>query len=297
MKNIFEKFLISVLLATSVLLGLSFWLNVKFHFNLFSLAHWNTLAQLQASHTPVDKAFYISVGVAIFIFLFGFVIIITHRHNSNVKTIPQQKNAEIQPIQQTAQQTASPQQQPSVLMTRPPRLNLPKNMAQVVAAKHNENSTQQQQTQPQTATNNGISPYNPLLAEIFSDAGYIVKKLPSISGFTPNLFAIGGNEILWFGGVDTDVQTIKSTINKLQETFRETLEDIPINIFSFIIDTTNKYSHENDADNETEIFHSVDECRQFIMEHSAPEIPEDEKENFQAYSEYIDTVIQYVKNL
>ena len=298
MKNIFEKFLITVLLATSTLLGLSFWLNVKFHFNLFSLAHWNTLAKLQASQTPIDKGFYISIGVAIFIFLFCLVVIITHRHTPISHTQQIQKTV-VKPIAQpVVQSTKEPvtEAQPSVLMARPPRLNLPKNMAEVVAAKHNAPASAPQQT-TKTSMGNETSPYNSVLSEIFSDAGYVVKKLPTISGFTPNLFAIANNEILWFGGVDCDKEIIKKTINKLQDTFRETLEDIPINIFSFILDTNNRYNHETDADSELEIFHSVDECRQFIMEHRATEIPESDKENFQAYSEYIDTIIQYIKNI
>jgi len=303
MKNIFEKFLISILLATSVLLGLSFWLNIKFHFNLFSLNHWNTLAQLQASHTSIDKAFYISICIAIFIFMFGLVVILTYKHaqKENIKPIHTETKPENIPASQIQQQSAVseehtiPEQQPSVLLTRPPRLNLPKNMGQVAAAIHNNNQQIQPQSQPKSNIQN-TNPYNSTLSEIFSNAGYVVKKLPTILGYTPNLFAIGGNEILWIGGVDCDIETIKKSINKLQETFRETLEDVPINIFSFIIDTKNIYTKAN-TDNETEIFHDIEECRKFIMEHSAPEIKDDEQDGFNAYSEYIDTIIQYIKNI
>ncbi|MBR5904017.1 MAG: hypothetical protein IKZ49_00610, partial [Alphaproteobacteria bacterium] len=160
------------------------------------------------------------------------------------------------------------------------------------------NNPQQQPVakQPISGTQNNVNPYNSILSDIFNNAGYVVKKLPTILGYTPNLFAIGGNEILWFGGVDCDIETIKKTINKLQDTFHETLEDVPINIFSFILDTQNKYTKEN-ADNETEIFHDIEECRQFISEHNAPVISDDDEDSFKAYSEYIDTIIQYIKNI
>ena len=68
MKKQFEHFLLSVLLGTSVLLALTFWLNIKFGFNCLSATHWATLASLQASQTPINKDFYLSIGVAIFVF-------------------------------------------------------------------------------------------------------------------------------------------------------------------------------------------------------------------------------------
>ena len=60
------------------------------------------------------------------------------------------------------------------------------------------------------------NPYNQIISEIFSNNGYVVKPNPTIVGFTPNLFAIGNNEVLWIGGVDCDEQKMTSAIEKLQ---------------------------------------------------------------------------------
>ena len=69
MRNKIERILLSILLGTSILLGLSFWLNMKFGFNLFLNEHWHKLSELQATHTPINPWFYVSIEIAIFLFL------------------------------------------------------------------------------------------------------------------------------------------------------------------------------------------------------------------------------------
>ena len=85
-----------------------------------------------------------------------------------------------------------------------------------------------------------------------------------------------------------------SGIQKLDSVFKETLEDITININAFIIDTFNKYNSVNDG---MLIFKSVDELKDFIKQHPADTITETDQESFDSYSEYIDTIIQYIKNI
>ena len=45
------------------------------------------------------------------------------------------------------------------------------------------------------------------------------------------------------------------------------------------------------------VFHNLDEIKEFISKHPADKIEGNEQENFDAYSEYMDTIIKYVKNL
>ena len=289
MKNKLEHILLSILLGLSVLLGLSFWVNTIYNFNIFSNAHWAEFARLQAAQTPISTGFYVSFAVAIFIFLIGlyFIYRTTLRRITKPNAIPisEQKTQIVEQQPHIVEQ--SHVEKPVVFDNRPPQLNLPTNMAQIAAQKYNQPKTAPRMDTP---TKN---PYNSIISEIFSNAGYVVKPNPSLSGFTPNLFAIGNNEVVWVGGIDCDMEKMMMGLQKLDSVFKETLEDIPINISAFMLDTLNKYPDNNNM----MIFKSVDELKEFIAEHPADPITETEKESFDSYSEYIDTIIQYIKNI
>ena len=291
MKNKLEYILLSILLGLSVLLGLAFWLNTIYNFNIFYAAHWDELSKLQASHTPISIDFYISFGVAIFIFIVGIYFI----YRSTLKDIPNTTTNEntmaaapsaVEQIQTEPQKNI---ETPSYF-NRPPRLNLPNNMAQIAQQKHtsaNKHPGIRQDTPSE-------SPYNPIISEIFSNNGYIIKQTPNISGFTPNLFAIGNNEVVWVGGVDCDIEKMTKGIERLSSVFQETLEDIQININAFILDTLNRYDSTNTG---LLVFKSIDELKAFVNEHPADAIEETDQESFDSYSEYIDTIIKYIKNM
>ncbi len=294
MRNFLEKFLISFLLIISILLGLSFWLNVKYSFNMFSAQHWTYLSQLQASNTHIEIGFYTSFIVAFVIFLFGTLAIFSIKHEQkqpvvhNTQTIPVPEPVQQKTTTQPAQDTVStPQYGP---MVRPQRLNLPKNMASVAAHNFEQNKNTQNQPKNQSTQD---SPYNPVIKEIFENAGYTIKQNPVISGLKMNLFAIGNNEIVWMGSVDSDIQKMKDAIEKLNNTFQETLDDITINIRSFVLDTRNIY----ESDDSVLVFHDTEELRNYVSQHPADNVNDSDKENFDAYSEYIDTIIKYIKNI
>lgn len=298
MKNKFEHFLLSVLLGTSTLLGLSFWLNVNYGFNLFYREHWDAVAKLQATQTPINRGFYISIIVAILIFIIGVYIIYRPRPKQKSSTIaPQEvRNTPTPSVAPSvvAEKTGNTESTPSVPVpnipiSRPPRLNLPSNMAQIAAQRQQSLATQKTPVQNQPEQN----PYTSVISQIFSDNGYSIKPNPKISGFTPNLFAIGPNESLWIGAIDTKPEDLMQAIEKLQSVFQETLEDIQININAFILDTLNQYQP-NDS---ILIFKSTDELKTFVSENPADTITDEERDNFDSYSEYIDTVIQYIKNI
>ena len=131
------------------------------------------------------------------------------------------------------------------------------------------------------------------MSDIFSSNGYTVKTNPTISGFVTNLFAIGHEEILWIGGVDCDMNMLKKAITKLNSVFSDTLPDIQINIFGFLLDTANRYSPDEDI----LVFHSTDEIQQYVSQNPDKNSDSEDTENFDAYSDYIDTIIQYIKNI
>lgn len=305
MTNKFERILLSILIGTSVLLGLSFWLNIIYGFNLFYSKHWDELAKLQAEHAPISTGFYASIGIAILIFILGLIFVYVPKFKHKTKqTITEKKTVEQKIELQTYTQKEINQEQNnisnipipqhSVPLARPPRLNLPTNMAQIVAQKHQQQNIQSSQQPKQNPENSSVNPYNSILAEMFAEKGYTIKPNQKISGFTPNLFAIGPDEILWIGGIDQDITKLQSAVDKLQSLFEETLEDITININPFMLYTTD---NQQTSDSIT-IFKSVKELKEFIS--GLPAVPTEDagldKSNFEAYSEYIDTIIQYLKS-
>ena len=294
MRNKFEHFLLSFLLGIAVLLGLSFWLNVIYGFNLFSKEHWNELARLQAEQIPVSTGFYVSIIVAVFIFVFGILLLyiiptikrtrekVSNSFLSTAPMVPSHKAEE-----KKEDNTIFEPQMPKLNMSQPPKLNLPSNMAEIMQQR-NENN--------QNKVKEPVTDYDAILTQIFKDKGFMVKPNPVISGFSPNLFAIAPNEIVWIGAVDTDINKLQSAINRLDGIFTDTLEDIKININAFLIDTKNIYQS-NDS---IFVFKTLEELKTFVTE-LPPAWPKDmsnaDQENFDAYSEYIDTIIQYVKNM
>lgn len=294
MRNKFEHFLLSFLLGIAVLLGLSFWLNVIYGFNLFSKEHWNELARLQAEQIPVSTGFYVSIIVAVFIFVFGILLLyiiptikrtrekVSNSFLSTAPMVPRHKAEE-----KKEDNTIFEPQMPKLNMSQPPKLNLPSNMAEIMQQR-NENN--------QNKVKEPVTDYDAILTQIFKDKGFMVKPNPVISGFSPNLFAIAPNEIVWIGAVDTDINKLQYAINRLDGIFTDTLEDIKININAFLIDTKNTYQ----SNASIFVFKTLEELKTFVTE-LPPAWPKDmsnaDQENFDAYSEYIDTIIQYVKNM
>ncbi len=152
-----------------------------------------------------------------------------------------------------------------------------------------------EQNKKQQNNNSGQeNPYNPMLAEIFTNNGFTVKPSLKLSNFSTNLFAIGPDEVVWIGAVDADINKFRECIEKLKSIFIDTLEDIEINVNSFMLDTQNKYQSN---DSSILLVKSVEELNKILAENPAVEIDENNSENFNAYSEYIDTIIQYAKNM
>ncbi len=290
MKKYLGQILATTLLGTSILLGLSFWLNVRFSFNILNATHWNELSKLQAAHTPINKLFYISLGIALFLFIFGAHLIFRPRFRNifkSNKTVNTYSPVQIKQSERGIEKEQIPLPQSAISLQRPPKLNLPKGMAIAAMQKHAFLQPQQKPDIKQPTI------YDSELSEIFNSAGYKVKPNLTITGFTTNLFAIGTNEKVWFGAVDCDIEKFTTAVNRLKSIFTETLDDVPINVSAFILDTKHLY----ESNNEALIFHSMDELKEFISKNPNPDITDSERENFDAYSDYIDTIIQYAKNV
>ncbi len=302
MKKNFENILLGLLWLMVATLGTTFWFNTRFGFNLFSGAHWDYLATQQASRAPVSFWFYFSFVAATFITLFVLYLLIKPRRRHIKISAPQKPNtpqktnpdaSQINIIPGTVQHAPTTPVAPTAtpMPPRPPRLNIaPAN----TFAPATPMPTTMTPTIPATTTTPSVQTKQdwPEIREIFSMAGYVIKPEPFINGKKMALLAIGTDEVLYLGAVGISTSQMQGCVNKLQQIFRDTLDDIEITVNAFILNPTG-----TDADESILTFGSIDELRHYMDEHRNTPLDTDDAENFAAYSEYITTVIEYIGKL
>lgn len=312
MKNQLDHFLLGLLWLLACTLGVSFWFNTKYGFNIFSIPHWQYLGTLQASGTPVKTGLYISMVIAVIIMMIGLYIILRPKFRKIRLAKPEEvvildtpaDSQTQQPETQITDSTAAP-----ISLVRPPRLEASRMSNTIgiaspgpVPAAHAvapitppvsaDMAMAPKITVPLTPGNNSNGSADfAHIEKIFTDAGYLVKKPPRIRTLRPALYAIGASEAVWIGAVGIEPARLAGAIDALNQIFVETLEDIKINIFGFVI------SPKPDAvgvDTSSIMrFDSVQDLAAFMADHPADPILDDEKSDFDAYSEYIDTVSDY----
>lgn len=305
MKIRIDNILLGTLWLLAVTLGASFWFNTIFGFNILSVKHWEYISYLQAAKTPINSMFYVSFVITVFVAILGLYVLIRPRlrkirlpivrisNNKPVQTSQPEKNtqadastldvtksAEIQKTVPTAPSV------PQHITVRPPRLNLPiaSNMSTPVINKQPTNNTFNNQQKP-------ADKEYPEIQEIFASAGYTVKKNPIINGIKTALLAIGSDEVLWIGAVGIKTTELRAMIDKLSQVFSDTLDDIYININGFVLFAPDEATAEFQN---ILMFNSITQLKEYMETRKNPTLPEEEKDNFDAYSEYIDTVINYI---
>ncbi|MBE6459602.1 MAG: hypothetical protein E7009_01290 [Alphaproteobacteria bacterium] len=302
MKKNFENILLGLLWLLAATLGTTFWFNTRFGFNLFSGAHWDYLATQQASRAPVSFWFYFSFVAATFITLFVLYLLIKPRRRHIKISAPQKTNtapktnpdaSQINIIPGTVQHAPITPVAPTAapMPPRPPRLNIaPAN----TFAPATPVPTTMTPTIPATTTTPSVQTKQdwPEIREIFSMAGYVIKPEPFINGKKMALLAIGTDEVLYLGAVGISTSQMQGCVNKLQQIFRDTLDDIEITVNAFVLNPTG-----TNADESVLTFNSIDELRHYMNEHRNTPLDTDDAENFAAYSEYITTVIEYIGKL
>ncbi len=296
MKRRIDNMLLGLLWLLAMTLGACFWFNTIFGFNILSAAHWQYLAYIQATQTPVRSLFYISFVIIVFIMVVGLYLIMRPRLrkirlpimriSKNRDSVAPQQNTTLQNQQVLSPApapTANAQTDPSTDL-RPARLNTISFATQPTPTS-TPNGTQPNTTVAVAATITDIQ-------QVFINAGYTVKTPARIGGIKTPLLAIGTNEALWLGANGATVSDVRAAIDKMTAVFVDTLEDITINVTGFVLDARDDATSEY-AD--ILVFRSIDELRQYIAtrQNIAP-TNIDDAENFNAYSEYIDTVINYI---
>ena len=296
MRNKLDNFLLATLWLVASTLGVCFWFNIRFGFNIFSSAHWHHLAYMQASQNPVSLTFYISMVISVIIVIFGLYLLIRPRfrkfqvpvHNTSTQNIHHAPTVspttpQPAPIQMpTVAQTPAPTPEPAPVateptLTRPPRLNIA-----ITPQLHNTPLPQQTVQAPSASSQ---------LREIFEGAGYTIKNNPRIGTVQTELFAIGTNEVLWIGATGIPTTDLQRAIDTVNQIFSDTLDDIIINVNGFVISAPDA-----NAPGAPDIltFDKIDTLRQYMSEHKNPPLGEDDNGNFDAFSAYISTVIDYL---
>ena len=325
MMNRINNLLIGLLWLLASTLGATFWFNTMFGFNIFSLAHWQHLAYMQATGQAVKPTFYISIVVIVLVMLIGLYKLlqprfrhitmpIFDRENSPAQsqTITTSTQTVVQPVaatkpaapaptethtvtppEQKPVETTTPVQTPTAPTTtsdptlvRPPRLNIP-----TVTR-----TTPIPQVPLTTATPTTTPRANPEteyaeIRNIFESAGYVFKGMPKIKGVQTATVAIGTGEVLWIGGVGVTNADMRRAVQTMSDVFSDTLDDIEININAFIIGAPDANTA---PDTDILQFANAEELRNYINERPNTPPDADESDNFDAYSGYIGTVMEYI---
>ncbi|MEE1111287.1 MAG: hypothetical protein UIH99_03680 [Alphaproteobacteria bacterium] len=283
-----DKILLATLWLLASVLMTCFWFNTQFGFNLFSGSHWRYLSYMQASQTPIKTSFYISIIISIAIIMIGLYMLIHPR--SEKKRIASAQQTQPSPSVQT-NTTTQPVTDDNA--ARPKRLLKTQATSPATTPAAEKAPLTNIYTQPtphtQTATPTTVSQSMnmPEISEIMEDAGYTLKKSPIIKGTKIPVMAIGSNETVYIGSAGIAPQKLKEALDALQQVFSDTLEDIEINTYGFIIQPT-----EPDSSNSILTFNDIEEFRKYISEHKNE--PVTDPENFEAFSTYISTVIDYI---
>ncbi len=298
MKNKFDKFLLIFLWLTIATLATCFWFNIKFGFNIFSKANWDYLAYMQASQQSVTPLFYISLIISVFLSIFGLYLLLRPRRRIIKISTKTQHNQDTNISITSHQQASTGTNYFAPVPERPKRLNqqqilpVPTNQPIQRSATHTIPTTAPVSTAQNTILRPTISESKwdkQEITNIFKSAGYVIKHTPKIEGLQTILFAIGTNETIWIGATDCDTATLSHRIDTIQQIFSDTLEDIEIGINAFILNqspitpTTNILTFDN-----------INALDKYIKAHPNPQPTTAEQENFDAFSSYISTVIEYL---
>ena len=281
--------LLGTLWTLAIVLLLDFWLNTSYNFNIFSAAHWEYVAMLQASNQQIATGFYIAITLAISLCILGLYIIFRPRFRKIVFKPAQtiESSQEPKPTIKTTNATVTQIQQTTPkapVIQRPPHLHIQINQP-IIAPKQNTTPEQKHEQNNQRYTHE--------IREIFEKNNYKVLKPKTIKNTPLSLIALGTSEVLWLGATDISHQQMLDIMTAFKSVFQETLDDIEIDVNAFIINPTDTESNEAIID-----FANLDELSNAINEHPNPDESDADREsgNMDAFSGYIETVLTYLGN-
>ncbi len=294
-----DNFLLGLLWLMTIALATTFWMNIKYGFNIFSSAHWTYLSELQAYRTDIKVDFYISLIVAIIVGLSGLYMLMRPRTNTffieptQIPPKAEQPETLTQPNIIIEQPKPEPAVQPTFNdgLKRPmgPIGGRPAPIAQ------NRPHVNPPVTTPILKTTQQSVPESQHMAEIksiFEDAGFIIKPCSRIAKLNNPIVALSYDQHLWIGIENATAEDVTDAIQTIVTVFEDTLGETAddITVHGCIIGSSEKPINPDLIST----FDSVDAFRKFMTEHPNTKPEDYDEELFDAVSTYIGTVTNYI---
>ena len=288
MTKSFDKFLLGLLWLMTVALAITFWMNARYGFNIFSSAHWGYLASLQANRVQIDTGFYASFVIAGLCALIGLYFLI----RPNFKKVKPDSKASQKPVSVVPQTQPATQPQTHINRTRPlsPNGGRPISLNKPIPPRPNPDTII---APPTNSMKNPANP-NPLgedIKQIFKSNDYIIKPAKKIDELYNPVVAIGYDQSLWIASSNTTADIMQGAIAAILNIFEDTLGDSTrdmITIHGCIIN-----SNEENMDM-VHNFKNISEFRQYIDEHPNKKDEDFDQDLFDAMSTYISTLLTHI---
>ena len=307
----------------------SFLFDLLFSFQIFNSAHWKYLADLQLSN-EVNRWFYIWIGtmLAATIGTLYFLIVPWHRRIELSSMIPSVVGADIFMSKTTEIVPANAPAMPSDIdFSRPPRLQMTDAFMRVSPAADARFEAAPQTAAPAPAPIVNAMSAAPGahdkmmmdgISSMLTTAGWVIRPGFNVGGFNLNICAIGSDEKLLIGHVmqagdeitastegdwmninglrfPSPTDGIIGAANRLAALFSEFVGDeLRISILPFVFSggriSNLEMVNGAFAGFGVNVFDDMIKLSEFINRHRPRQITENEKEDFAAFSDFIDTV-------
>ncbi|MCL2369573.1 MAG: hypothetical protein FWC83_02760 [Alphaproteobacteria bacterium] len=277
----FDKFLLSTLWITALVLAADFWFDIRFGFNVFLREHWVFLADIQTGTESVNIWFYVSLLFFAIAAPIGLYYISKPHRRIQLQEPDKKTTESVINIIEHDKKIEATKEKTEVITTvspspmRPPSLVVPShlkpitNPAEHISVPVHEPVPITTPKPPQPVIEMDLTEINSVL----SAAGYTIKTPPRIDGNQMDIWATGTDEFLLVGKMGLDTETMESCKYKIEKLISETLDDsIDIKIYTFT---------------------DIESLRTWVASYPARPTRSDEVEDFDAYNEYIETVGNY----
>ncbi|MDR1071658.1 MAG: hypothetical protein LBL21_03390 [Rickettsiales bacterium] len=307
-----ERFLISVLWMNATVIAALWFFNNMFGFNLFSAEHWRYLAELQVAG-GVSAGFYAAMAAFVAAGLAGVYMLIVPWHR-RIFMMPPPSFAPSAPVAGRPSEAIGN----IPISERPPKLNL-NNI--FIPTKREEIAMREAPARENTQSSESVADIRNMLSKI----GFVIKQAPSVGGVRPDFLAIGTDEALVVGLLCTEKgditaaeggdsmwraggRTFKSpawqlttVVQKLSALFLEVLDpELKVSILPFVFSDgkiANRESVQNIWDAlGVKVFDDASVFADFLEEYRPRRLDDAEKEDFAAFSDFIDNVLGYFNN-
>lgn len=292
-KNI-EKIFLGVLWLMTVALAITFWMNTRYGFNIFSSAHWTYLSTLQANRAQIKPDFYISLLVALVIGTVGLYLII-HPHVRKLKIFGFFGKRAATPVNKSTEKKSS---QPNIFGLSRPRSPLSGTMKKTPTYKPATATTTTPTTTPSATTptpqpNLVQDEKNLEIKKLFEEAGYETIPAKKIENIISPVFAFSYDMTLIIASANTSPSETMRAIGTLMTFCEDSLGEnfSELMLRGYIVSPT------GEANPNPELiltFDNTDALRTFLTEHKNEKPKDFDKDLHEAFSLFLKTMINYM---